>query len=147
MGEKFPSRAFFDALRARIEAERARFARLGLFDARFGVHVLGDATHPERLVVLEFDAYACKSIREVAAQSPPPQLDFVLEAPYAVWREMLTSTDGEAVDGAHTINTLTHHGEPMRVVSVDPDGHDKLFRFQESVQLVFDVASAIETMR
>jgi hypothetical protein len=31
----------------------------------------------------------------------------------------------------------------MRVIAPDPLGHDKLFRFQESVQRVFEIASAI----
>jgi hypothetical protein len=36
------------------------------------------------------------------------------------------------------------NGEPMRVASEDRSGHDELFRFQESVQLVFDVAGSVE---
>jgi hypothetical protein len=32
----------------------------------------------------------------------------------------------------------------MRVIARDPTGHDKLFRFSESIQLVFDLAAGVE---
>jgi hypothetical protein len=49
-----------------------------------------------------------------------------------------------AADAAHSINTLTHLGERMRVVYDDPDGHDKLYRFAESVQEFIDLAGKLE---
>ena len=143
MTERFPSQAFFGALKKRIEEESALFQKLGIFDVSFGVHVLPSDGAPERLVVLDFDTYACASAREVARA--PETIDFVLEAPYGVWRAMLASLDAKgAVDAGHTINTLTHHDDPMRVTWSDPVGHDKLFRFQESIQMVFDLAARVE---
>jgi len=141
---QFPSLGFLRAWKARIDAEAARFAKLGFFDATFGVRVAADGGAPERLFVLEFDAYTCKTAREVARDESPPKLDFVLEAPADVWRAMLTSTDASgAIDADHTINTLTHYDRPIRVVAPDPEGHDKLFRFSESVQLAFDLAASV----
>ena len=44
----------------------------------------------------------------------------------------------------HDINTLTHLGERMKVVYDDPDGHDKLYRFMESIQEFFDLSGEVE---
>lgn len=145
MATKFPTKAFFDALCARVGAESGRFEKLGWFDTTFGIRVLRDHDSKERLFLLEFDTYACRGIRELPADRPPEAADFVLEAPYRVWHEMLTSVDRRGrIDLDHSINTLTHHDAPIRVASADPVGHDKLFRFQESIQLVFDLAAGIE---
>jgi hypothetical protein len=145
MGDRFPSAGFFRELERRIGAEKAHFEALGFFDCTFGVRVLGGGGAPDRLFVLEFDTYACRSAREVPQAAPPDGVDFVLEAPEAVWREMLASAGATgAIDAEHTINTLTHYDRPIHVESATPEGHDKLFRFQESVQHVFDIAAAVE---
>src|SRR5579883_1560370 len=49
-----------------------------------------------------------------------------------------------AADTAHSINTLTHFGERLRVRYDDPNGHDKLYRFAESIQQFFDLAARID---
>lgn len=97
---------------------------------------------------LAFDAYSCVAAREVPADWPPEAGDFFLEAPLAVWRETFTSLDRAGrIDAAHSINTLTHRDTPIRVVSDDPAGHDERFRYQESIQLVFDLGASIEAGR
>ncbi len=142
----FPSVAFFVAVADRMNEERETFRKLGFADTTFGIRVLGDPGAPPRTFVLTLDTYSCTNVREVPPRAPPPDgVDFVLEAPDSVWREMLASVgrDGH-VDADHTINTLTHHDAPMRVEYRSPEGHDKLFRFSESVQLVFDLAARVE---
>ena len=47
-------------------------------------------------------------------------------------------------DAAHSLNTLTHFGEKIRVTYDDPDGHDKLYRFAESIQEFFDLAAGLD---
>ena len=49
-----------------------------------------------------------------------------------------------AADTAHSINTLTHFGEGLRCRYDDPDGHDKLYRFAESIQQFFDLAARLD---
>lgn len=135
----FPSLPFFTAVADRIEKEREAFRRLGFADTTFGVRVTGGATF-----VLALDTYSCTSVREVPAGAQAPEgVDFVLEAPIEVWERMLSSLDRSTghVQAEHTINTLTHHDRPMSVAWSDPAGHDKLFRFQESIQLLFDLAA------
>jgi hypothetical protein len=137
---QFPSIEFFSALRERIGAERARFVALGMIDVTFGVRVLRLDGRPPVMVVLAFETFACKEVQEASADTKVPErVDFVLEAPIGVWLEMLQSLDVDRVDAAHSLNTLTHYDHPIHVLSTDPLGHDKLFRFQESIQQVFDL--------
>jgi hypothetical protein len=49
-----------------------------------------------------------------------------------------------AADVAHSINTLTHFGDALRIRYDDPDGHDKLFRFAESIQEFFNLAAHMD---
>jgi hypothetical protein len=49
-----------------------------------------------------------------------------------------------AADAAHSINTLTHFGEALQVRYDDPDGHDKLYRFAESIQEYFDLSAGLD---
>src|SRR5204862_71160 len=51
---RFPSVAFFEALREQLRAERDRFARLGFFDTTFGIRVLGDPDDPPAEFLLAF---------------------------------------------------------------------------------------------
>lgn len=136
MTERFPSPGFFRALAAAVPRDR-ELVRLGFFDTTFGLRILRDDGRSGVLVVLSFDANDLRDVREVDGDVPAG-VDFVLEAPYAVWRDLLEHP------ATHTINSLTHHGTPMKVIAPDPLGHDKLFRFQESVQRVFELASTIE---
>ena len=145
MVEGFPSRAFFVELKERIDHASGRFEKLGVFDVSFGVRVLPAGDVSWRLVVLDFDTYACTGVRELRADEPMTGVDFVFEAPYSIWQYMLTSVDANGrIDADHTLNTLTHHDDPIRVAWTDPLSHDKLFRFQESIQLVFDLAASVQ---
>jgi len=142
MTVSFPSIDFFRALQARMHDERERFKRLGYFDTVFGVRVLdAGRTHA---YVLSFEVFECTGVRETADLSAEP-VDFVLEGDLDTWVEMLRNIQQHrAADVAHSINTLTHLGERMRVVYDDPDGHDKLYRFAESVQEFIDLAATLD---
>ena len=141
MSLAFPSTEFFAALQEKMREQGDRFRQLGYFDTKFGVRVTGE---PARAFVLEFDVFECVGIREVA-EIDPGAVDFVLEGSLEAWREMLENirANGKA-DGDHSINTLTHFGEKIRVVYDDPDGHDKLYRFDESIQQYFDLAASLD---
>jgi hypothetical protein len=47
-------------------------------------------------------------------------------------------------DAAHTINTLSHVGDAVKVEYEDPEGHDRLFRFMASIQEFFDQACHLD---
>lgn len=142
MAIRFPSTEYFEALKARMAAQQERFRRLGFIDTTFAIKV-ADNGRP-RNFILEFEVFELKKVREVEAVDPK-QVDFMIEGDARIWREMIENIKrhGEA-DTAHDINTLTHFGEQLKVTYDDPDGHDKLYRFMESIQEFFDLSSAVE---
>jgi hypothetical protein len=128
-----------------------RFRSLGFFDATIGIRVLcGPGDHAdgegrsERLFVLEFEVFECTRVQETASFAPF-HVDFVLEGSVEAWRDMIENVRANGgADVAHSINTLTHFGEKLTLRYDDPDGHDKLYRFAESVQQFFDLASTLD---
>ena len=140
----FPSESFFQSLATAMAGEHERFRALGFFDCTIGVRVLPDDDGGERLFVLAFEVFEC-TLAEEAPSFAPFRVDFVLEGKTSAWREMIENIrrNGGA-DVAHSINTLTHFGEQLTLRYDDPDGHDKLYRFAESVQQFFDLAAALD---
>jgi hypothetical protein len=145
MSVTFPSGAFFQALAAAMAGAHDRFRSLGFFDATIGIRVLlDDDGGAERLFVLVFEVFECTRAEEVP-DFTRLHVDFVLEGKASVWHEMFENIrrNGGA-DVAHSINTLTHFGEQLTLRYDDPDGHDKLYRFAESVQQFFDLAATLD---
>lgn len=144
MAARFPSTEFFQALQAQMSAERDRFRQLGYFDTNIGIRVLGDRLPGGRWEgLLSFEVFECIDARQTDLGRE--KVDFTLEGDLSVWAEMLANIKQHgAADTAHTINTLTHFGEGLRCVYDDPDGHDKLYRFAESVQEFFDLAAKLD---
>ena len=137
----FPSLAFFEALQREMAAEKERFSRLGFFDTTFGVRVLRDGAPPAEFV-LAFEVFDCVRVAEGLNGA---EVDFVVDGPFAAWREMLDAIHAlGAADTAHSLNTLTHFGEALKVRYDDPDGHDKMYRFAESIQEFLDLAARID---
>lgn len=125
-----------------MRAARDRFSRLGFFDTTFGVRVLDERGGMPYEGVLAFEVFDCVSVRKGL---DGVDLDFVLEGPLTSWRGMLDTIHRlGGADTAHSINTLTHFGEALQVRYHDPDGHDKLYRFAESVQEFFDLSAGVD---
>jgi hypothetical protein len=146
----FPSLEFFQALQASMGERQETFRRLGFFDTTFGVRVLaapGGASANSQLAadyVLSFEVFDCTGVRETSGLSTA-DVDFILEADASVWGEMLSNIKEKGgADVEHGINTLTHFGDRMRVLYEDPDDHDKMFRFAESIQEFFDLAAGLD---
>ncbi len=136
MAIAFPSLQFFQALAERTREDAATFEKLGYCDTSFGVKV-GDT-----LYSLQFEVYECMDASE---GGDPAKLDFVLAAPRAVWNEMVESiTKHGGADAAHTLNTLSHIGDVIRVEYEDPEGHDRFYRFMASIQEFFDQARHLD---
>ena len=141
MAVKFPSVEFFRELANLMNADRPTFEKLGFCDVVMGVRV--EAPTP-RLFALTFEVFECTDVREIESASDA-ELDFTLDAPLALWREMLASirSNGRA-EPQYTLNSLSHLGDRMKVVYDEPEGHDKLYRFMATLQEYFDKASEIE---
>ena len=136
MAIPFPSLDFFEALRKRTVEDAHTFEKLGYCDTHFGVQV------DDQLYRLRFDVYECV---EVAEGGDRAGLDFVLVAPRAVWAGMIESIlKHGGADAAHTLNTLSHLGEDVRVEYEDAEGHDRFYRFMASIQEFFDQARVLD---
>ena len=135
---RFPSLAFFQALQQRTKDAHDVFEKMGTCDTRFGVRI-GD-----QLYSITFDVYDCVDVRE---GGDPAELDFVLSAPAPVWNAMIESirkNGGAGID--HTLNTLTHLGDVVKVEYEDAEGHDKLYRFMATIQEFFDQAQHLDVV-
>ena len=142
MAVRFPSAAFFEALQREMRADRDRFARLGFFDTTFGVRVLPEDGGPPTELTLAFEVFDCVGVGTGIGAA---DLDFVIEGPLGAWREMLDTIHLLGVaDTAQSLNTLTHFGERLTVRYDDPDGHDKMYRFAESIQEFLDLSARID---
>jgi hypothetical protein len=144
MAVKFPSTEYFRALGARMIAEQARFRALGFIDTVFGISVAENSN--ARNFILSFEVFELADVREVD-EIDLSSIDFVIAGDATVWREMIDNIrrNNEA-DTHHDINTLTHFGEALKVSYADPEGHDKLYRFMESIQEFFDLSSQVEVI-
>ncbi len=136
MAIRFPSLEFFQALQQRTKDEKARFEKLGYCDTTFGVRV------GSQLFTIGFEVYECVHVHE---GGDPERLDFVLVGPAAIWNEMVAAiVRCKGADAAHTLNTLSHVGDVLRVESSDAEGHDKFYRFMASLQEFFDQAAHLD---
>ena len=136
MAIPFPSLEFFEALKRRTVEDAAVFEKLGYCDTSFGVKIDQD------LYAIHFEVYECVRVER---DGDAAKLDFVLAAPRAVWCEMVESiVRNRGADAAHTLNTLSHIGDVIRVEYTDAEGHDRFYRFMASLQEFFDQARHLD---
>jgi hypothetical protein len=142
MAVKFPSTEYFNALKQKMADEQARFRRLGFIDTSFGISVVQNGSAQN--FVLAFEVFELKSVDQVD-DLDLSRLDFAIAGDFEVWRDMIENIKrhGEA-DTAHDLNTLAHFGEALKISYSDPEGHDKLYRFMESIQEFFDLSSKLD---
>ena len=137
MSLAFPSLEFFKALQQRTKEEVVAFEKLGVCDTTFGIRV-GD-----QLYRIAFEIYECTEVDE---GGDPAELDFVLSASVSLWKETFQAIVSHGgADAAHTINSLTHLGDVMKVEYEDPEGHDRFYRFMATIQAFFDEAQHVDT--
>jgi hypothetical protein len=142
----FPSRAWFEALAARVREQRVRWEHLGYVDCVAGFTVLdGPGGAPFRVQV-SFDEFDVVDVRE-AREDEGARADFVLEADLATWRAMI-----ESIAAGHgrpaleqTLNRLSHMGKPIAVRSDDPLRRDLYFRYNQSLQEFVNASAGFRT--
>ena len=143
MSVTFPSLTFFRALQSAMRQEEARFRRLGFIDTTFGVQIISPSGQEWRYLLV-FEVFDCREVSEVR-DFDLTAIDFVLKGDLASWAEMLVNIhQNKGADVVHSLNTLTHFGERLRMEYDDPDNRDKFFRFQESIQEFFDLTHTLE---
>ena len=141
MSVKFPSLEFFRELATRMNADRPTFEKLGFCDVVLGARVVGKTSH---LYALTFEVFECTDVRELRDASEA-ELACTLEAPAALWREMIESIqkNGLALPD-YTLNSLSHIGDRMKVIYDDPEGHDKFYRFMATLQEYINLTRDLE---
>ncbi len=139
----FPSVEWFEALSARVAADKEEFKRLGYFDANVGVKIDANGSGTKGYV-LEFACYGVRSVRGVA--DPVAESDFTIEGSLDAWTDMVRNIqDHGEPDLDHTLNRLTMAGVPLKVVAKDQLEIDIFYRFNQSLQAYFNEAAALPT--
>lgn len=144
-GVLFPSLDWFRRLAELMDADRARHEQLGYVDCVAQFTVLDDGGKPWRAQVT-FEEFAAVDVRSADA-GDAARADFILEAPLAVWREMIENiaAGGGRPDLQHTLNYLSHMGAPLMVRSDDPLRRDLYFRYNQSLQEFINASARIRT--
>lgn len=141
---RFPSAEFFAALAAQMNAQEAKYKKVGWMDLRLAIRILPDDNfRSEQLFGLTFDTYSCETARAIGA---PAEIDAdcVMEGPYWAWKGMFQNicAQGKA-DPKHTFNYLTLTQWPLKLTGGEQLGVDKVFRFNFSLQLFLEEAAAL----
>lgn len=138
---KFPSAEWIDGVAREASADAEDIAKLGFCNLRLQLTVNGTPTG-DRHLGLVLDAYDIRSDGEVDPATWGP--DCTLEGPLGAWVDMLTNiAEHGRADLAHTLNALTLAEFPMRVTASDPMGRDLFYRYNETLQEVFDRAARV----
>ena len=143
----FPSLAWFRRLADLMNANRARQEQLGFVDCVAQFTVLdGGPTQTAWSVQVTFEEFAAVDVRE-AGGADLERADFVLEAPLAVWREMIDSIAAGRgrPDLEHMLNYLSHMGSPIALRAADPLRRDLYYRYNQSLQAFINASAAFRT--
>jgi hypothetical protein len=144
----FPSVEWFERLAQLMKDNRARNEHLGYIDCAVIFTVLdgGLRARPWSAQVT-FEEFEATDVRE-ATGADLARADFSVDATLATWREMIASiARGRGrPDLTHTLNYLSHTGEPIRVWSDDPLRKDMFFRFNQSLQEFINASGTFRTI-
>jgi hypothetical protein len=143
-----PDRAFFERLQFLAREHAAVFEKDGYCDSVVALRMLRDgAGAAPRTILLRFDDFLCSAVEELGDDEwtrrvQRGDVDFTLEGPEDVWREMLANIRANGgADARHTLNTLVLPGVPLRLVAPDPVNGDKFYRYNQSYQDFMNLAA------
>jgi hypothetical protein len=144
----FPSVEWFERLALLMKADRARHEHLGFIDCVAIFTVLdGGLRGKAWSAQVTFEEFEATDVREASADDLA-RADFRMDATMATWREMIESiARGHGrPDLTHTLNYLSHTGEPLRVWSDDPLRKDLFFRYNQSLQEFINASGTFQTI-
>jgi hypothetical protein len=139
---RFPSTEWFDAVRAVFNSDDSfQGGGGGACNALMGAKIGG------RFFLVTFEGAECSAAREVQ-EAELAAADFILEMPFADWKEMVENIaqNGHA-DLHHTLNTLDL-GRPdglSHSVHGDQYREDLFFRYNQTMQYFFDASARVAT--
>jgi hypothetical protein len=145
----FPEPAWFLALGHLMEAEGARFQRLGYAETRFVVRVISnqkpdDSTNgDEKLIGISIDGYRMIDAA-VVNDLDGFDADFVICAKRSIWDRMLSEiAESGRPSLRHTLSSLALVGDEMWLESTDQLREDKFYRFNQTLQEMLNLASQL----
>ena len=136
---------WFAALGRLMEAEGELFRRSGYCETRFVVRVLPnqEGEGQPRDVGLELNGYTLSRVQSadsVAEYDP----DFIVCGRQAVWRRMLDEIQrGGGPEPRRTLSSLALFGEELWLESTDQLREDKFYRYAQTLQEFFNLASKL----
>ncbi len=137
----FPEPEWFLALGRLMEAEGELFRRIGYAETRFAIRVIADDSekieHTTGLEISGYQIVRALALDEVTAFDP----DFVVCARRSTWQRMLDEIQrGGRPDLRHTLSSLALIGEELWLESPDQLREDKFYRFNQTLQELFNLA-------
>lgn len=124
--------------------DREQYRNLGACDCNMVVKV--NELGASRLIEVQFRSYSVESVKELAKLEHACVEHFVVEAPLAVWQEMIENIESRGEpDLEHTLNYLTFPDDPMWVDGPDQLMTDAFYRYNQSLQLFFNGAAGLAT--
>jgi hypothetical protein len=151
MAPRFPDPSWFLALGGLMAARGELFRRIGYVETRFVVRALPDEDggsqdqNTEQNTGIAMQGYALtEAVTLAPGQAESFDSDFAICARWSVWRRML---DEIARTGRpelrHTLNSLALIGDELWLVSADQLREDKFYRFNQSLQELFNLAAQL----
>jgi hypothetical protein len=135
---EFPSVEWFKTAATMLNKSDS-FKRLGTCDTEMGVQV------GEKYFEIDFEAFEVKDVKVINAKRAA-ELDFTLVQPYDAWKAMLENIkqNGRA-EHEFTLNSLDLQSDIEFAIGKDYHRRDAFYRFNQTFQEYFDMASKIET--
>jgi len=128
--------SWFEAMEVDARVRPDVYRDLGFADFRLMVEEV-DGTEVRRfgLVLDGYDVLSAGELHDPVAFGA----DATVTGPKEVWDDLHANIVAHGgADRAHTLNALSIAEEPLRVVSADPVGRDKFYRYAETLQTLFD---------
>ncbi len=142
--DQFPSSEWFDDLASHAAEAPQLYEALGFANLRLLIEILQPSASKHHFGLV-FDGYDVTSVGEIA---DPASFDaeVTLTGDFDDWREMIENiARNGGADRSHTLNALSIADYPLRVMSVDPIGRDKFFRYAETLQTLFNATGRNST--
>lgn len=150
MTPRFPDPQWFLAVGGLMTARGELFKRIGYVEARFVVRVLPDEDgggEEEQNTGVTMQGYALTDAVALASgEAASFDPDFAICARRDVWRRMLDEiARNDRPVLRHTLNSLALMGDELWLESSDQLREDKFYRFNQSLQELFNLAAQLPT--
>ena len=142
----FPSIEWLQELVRLMHENEVAFKRVGYADVTWAMEVQpSSSVHIPYFYRFVFEEYSCVALEEFEPGTAA-EVDFVLQATYDTWREMIRNIQANnGPDLEHSLNRLTLMDDPMYIVASDFLSRDLFARYGQTFQLFFNGAIHVPT--